>query len=59
MACSIFLAGAILQLADAYAADRKMTIYKERIYPNVYIRDNTKTADDTIEAALEWVISYF
>lgn len=48
--------GAILQLANAYAADRKMNIYKERIYPNVHIRENTKTADDTIKAAMEWVL---
>lgn len=47
--------GAILALANAYAADRKKNIYKERIYPNVHIRENTKTADDTLEAALEWV----
>ena len=47
--------GVILQLANAYAADRKKNIYKERIYPNVYIKENTKTADDTVEAALEWV----
>jgi carboxyl-terminal processing protease len=48
--------GAILQLANSYAADRKKNIYKERIYPNVHIRENTKTADDTIEAAMEWVM---
>jgi carboxyl-terminal processing protease len=47
--------GAILQLANAYAADRKKNIYKERIYPNVHIKENTKTADDTMGAALEWV----
>jgi carboxyl-terminal processing protease len=47
--------GVILQLANAYAADRKKHIYKERIYPKVYIKENTKTADDTVEAALEWV----
>lgn len=51
--------GVILQLANAYAADRKKHIYKERIYPNVHIKENTKTADDTIEAALEWIISFF
>ena len=48
--------GTMLQLANAYAADRKKNIYKERIYPNVYIRENTKTADDTIDAALKWVL---
>jgi carboxyl-terminal processing protease len=48
--------GAILQLANAYAADRKKNTYKERIYPNVHIGENTKTADDTLEAAMEWVM---
>ncbi|MCS3794777.1 S41 family peptidase [Niastella sp. OAS944] len=48
--------GTMLALANAYAADRKKNIYKERIYPNVYIRENTKTADDTIDAALQWVL---
>jgi C-terminal processing protease CtpA/Prc len=48
--------GTILQLANAYAADRKKNIYKERIYPNVAIKENTKTPDDTMEAALEWVM---
>lgn len=47
--------GDVLQLSNAYAADRKKNIYKERIYPNVHIKENTKTADDTMEAALEWV----
>jgi carboxyl-terminal processing protease len=47
--------GAVLQLANSYAADRKKNIYKERIYPDVHIKENTKTADDTLEAALEWV----
>lgn len=47
--------GAILQLATSYAADRKKTIYKDRIYPDVEIKENTKTADDTIQAALEWL----
>jgi hypothetical protein len=43
-------------VANCYAADRKKTIYKERIYPNVYIKENSKTADDTVETAMEWVI---
>lgn len=47
--------GAILQLANAYAADRKKNIYKKRIYPNVHVRENTRTADDTMQAAMEWV----
>lgn len=50
-----FSSGVILQLANAYAADRKKHIYKERIYPNIHVKENTKTADDTVEAALEWV----
>jgi len=47
--------GTILQLANSYAADRKKNIYKERIYPDVHIKENSKTADDTMAAALEWV----
>ncbi|HEY8897857.1 MAG TPA: S41 family peptidase [Niastella sp.] len=47
--------GAIFALAQAFAADRKKNIYKERIYPDVHIKENSKTADDTMAAALEWV----
>lgn len=46
--------GAILQLATSYAADRKKKVYKDKIIPDVLVKDNTITADDTLEMAKKW-----
>ncbi|OQP57184.1 hypothetical protein A3860_11515 [Niastella vici] len=46
--------GTILQLATSYAADRKKKVYKDKIIPNVLVKDDTITADDTLEMAKKW-----
>jgi carboxyl-terminal processing protease len=49
--------GSIFQLATSYAADRKRKVYKDKIIPDLLIKENTITADDVLEAAKKWIAS--
>ncbi|MBO9201890.1 MULTISPECIES: S41 family peptidase [Niastella] len=48
--------GVILALAYSYAADRKKRVYRDRIIPDVLVKENTLTADGTLDAAKKWTM---
>jgi C-terminal processing protease CtpA/Prc len=52
----VLSSGVILQLATSYAADRKKHVYKDRIVPDVLVKENAAGADDTLEAAMKWIM---